>query len=753
MMNPATPNPPASSSPAAAGQPPDVKLASKILVQLNIVRKNSRIYADGHPALRASVRRTLQLLEEFFANADAFSLVVTRDSLLLGDYEFPRQNPIVAEFVSYLHNQSIYVFSLKRGITDEEFLQINRLLSGAGESLPPETSLDEAVSRLAGGHAEIRLIDWSTSEFTDEAEIDLAGQDRAAGSGETSWESFIRQLLHPGADDTSAWMEGTSLPDIGEEQPAASMSQAGQAPDGDPVDRRAAGQYLRESTSGGADTSWSRVRRVATSVESDLRTELLQSLKPPASFSLQGTGNILEEKDAQLVLGVLESIGGTGRLIHPKVLKLVEALAGCDPAGPGWRIEELDRPSQEREFSEPIQTLLSVSGFPSLPPAEGSVEVLRKAEAESSSAGASGDAATQARDIPRHYASTLLDLLQAATEPGTAETCARAMAGLIFTSALAGNWEAVTVGWSGLDELASQPEPTYPAIRELCHKAKTQFGDGEKLSRIAAALLAYGVDKAEPLRDILRLAGQSQAQQLVETFALEERKSAQRALLSLVIDLKDHTLPHVIRLLDDSRGGVVHRMLLALQQIGDQGAFRKIEKLLAHGELKVRLEALRTLALLGSPRIPTLLLRAMQDSNEELSIGAMAIAPHVPHPEITRALLAIAKDPRWFKLSYDLPRKTQAVRSLVAMGQREVFPELYRLAAKRPLLHAKVFRRLRVEMFKSLAQADVPEPGAFLRLGRSLRDAQIASCCREIERRQRSEAKTSAQAGRKGASK
>lgn len=690
-MNPATPNPPASSSPAPARQPPDLKLASKILVQLNIVRKNSRIYADGHPALRASVRRTLQLLEEFFANADAFSLVVTRDSLLLGDYEFPRQNAIVAEFVSYLHNQSIYVFTLKQGITDEEFLQINRLLSGAGESLPPETSLDEAVSRLAGGHAEIRLIDWSTSEFTDETEIDLAGQDRAAGSGETSWESFIRQLLHQGADDTSAWMEGTSLPGIGEEQPAAFTSQAGQAPDGDPVDRRAVGQYLRESASGRADTSWSRVRRVATSVEPDLRTELLQSLKPPATYSPHGTGNILEEKDAQLVLGVLESLGSTGRLIHPKALRLVEALAGCDPAGPGWRIEQLDRPSEEREFSEHIQTLLSVSGFPSLPPAEGSVEVLRTAEAESSSAVASGDAATEARDIPRHYASTLLDLLQAATEPGTAETCARAVAGLIFTSALAGNWEAVTIGWSGLDELASQAELANPAIRELCHKAKTQFGDGEKLSRLAAALLAYGVDKAEQLADILRLAGQSQAQQLVETFALEERKSAQRALLSLVIDLKDHTLPHVMRLLDDSRGFVVHRMLLVLQQIGDQGALRKIEKLLAHGELEVRLEALRTLALLGSPRAPALLLRAMQDSNEELSIGAIAIAAHIPHPEITQALLAIAKDPRWLKHTYDLPRKTQAVRSLVAMGQPEVFPELYRLAAKRPFFPRQSF--------------------------------------------------------------
>ncbi|HYL80140.1 MAG TPA: HEAT repeat domain-containing protein, partial [Candidatus Acidoferrum sp.] len=651
------------------------------------------------------------------------------------------------------HNQSIYVFALKRGITDEEFLKVNRLLAGEGRSLPAGSSLGAVVSQLAGGRAEIQLIDWSASEFTDETEIDLAAQARAGGSQETSWESFIRQLLHQGADDASAWMDGGSPPNVGDERLAGLTSQTEQTPDGSGADRRRVGGDVQEGSSAGSDASWGRVCRVASCVAPGLRTEQLRNLRPPTGFSLQGTVNILEDRDAQLVLEVLERIGGAGRQIHPKALRLLELLAGGDPAGPGWRIQQLDRPSQQREFSEHIQTLLSVSGFPSPPPAEQPLELPSKAEDESSPAAEKADAAAGARDIPRHYASTLLDLLQAATEVDTAETGARAMAGLIFTSGLAGNWEAVTVAWGGLDELAAQPAPANPAIGDLCHKVKTQFEDGEKLSRLAAALLAYGVDKAEQLGDILRLAGQSQAQHLVETLALEERKPAQRALLSLVVDLKEYTLPHVIRLLDDSRGSVVHRMLQALQQMGDQSALRKIEKLLVHGDLEVRLEALRTLVLLGSPRAPALLLRAVQDSNEKLSVGAIAIASQVARPEVIQALLVIAKDPRWLKQSYDLPRKTQAVRSLVAMGQREIFPELYRLAAKRPLFHAKAFRKLRVEMFKSLAQADVPEPGTFLRLGRNLRDAQIANCCREIERRQRAGAKAPSQAGSRGAPK
>jgi hypothetical protein len=97
----------------------------------------------------------------------------------------------VAEFVTYLHDQSIYLFTLKRGITEEDLLQVNRLLAGGGKALPPGLSLPEAVAQFSRGHAEVQVVDWSRSEFTDEATIDLMEQGRA-GSGETSWDSFPR---------------------------------------------------------------------------------------------------------------------------------------------------------------------------------------------------------------------------------------------------------------------------------------------------------------------------------------------------------------------------------------------------------------------------------------------------------------------------------------------------------------------------------------------------------------------------------
>ncbi len=75
------------------------------------------------------------------------------------------------------------------------------------------------------------------------------------------------------------------------------------------------------------------------------------------------------------------------------------------------------------------------------------------------------------------------------------------------------------------------------------------------------------------------------------------------------------------------------------------------------------------------------------------------------------------------------------MRSLIAIGEPTVFPELRRLVAQRPLAHLKDYRRLRVEIFRALATAEVPGLADFLRLGQRLQEPEILAACRAIEGR------------------
>jgi hypothetical protein len=218
-----------------------------------------------------------------------------------------------------------------------------------------------------------------------------------------------------------------------------------------------------------------------------------------------------------------------------------------------------------------------------------------------------------------------LDLLEAATDCRAAEAPARGLADLVLTSALAADWEAVSLAWRGLDELEARAGA--PPVRDWCQKAKAQLGEAQRLSQLGDAALTSGLDQPELLAAILQVAGAPQAQRLVEALATKTREAIRRALISQVVGLKEHTLPHVLRGLDDPAGSVVCRMLLVLQQMGEGAPLKQIEGLAAHPEPEVRLEALRTLVLLRDPQAPLLWMPA---GSKRPSISRARLPPCAP---------------------------------------------------------------------------------------------------------------------------
>ncbi|MBI4537475.1 MAG: hypothetical protein HY712_05915 [candidate division NC10 bacterium] len=750
-MGPAASNSPAPQT-AASKAALDVKLASDLLIQLNIIRKNARIYPDSHPALRASVGRAARLLQAFFKENEAFSLTVARNTVQIGKHRLSPGNPVVAEFAAHLRDRSIHSMSLKRGIQEEGLARIGRLLSRDPKTLASEIPLGEAVAQASGGYAEVRLLDWNASEFAEVLEIDLSDRSASPGSSESSWNAFVRRLLQRGDEALLGGEQGLALSDVGGEKLAALADRLEAAQDR-LADRQALADYVREGASGEEDTPHNRLLRLANTLESRLRNELIRTARQFAARSLKGAETLLNEKDVQLVLRVFEQVNAKGLPVTTKVVALVEALAGKAGEAARWRAI-VERPSQEREFCEHVQALLSAQGFPAPPATEDPAQALRKLEEDlrlrtgSASTGSALLATLPKLSELEHYVTTLQDLLAGAASLAVAEAHARTLASLIAGQAQAGNWGIVLIVWRGLSEIEARTAPDNPALSDLCRKAKTQSWSPEEHPRLATAILSYGLDKAEFLSDILRVSGRTQGQQIVEAFAVEGRAAAQPALLALIVELREQTMPHVLRLLDDKRSAVVCRMLQLLQKFGDPTPLRKIEGLVGRPAVDVKLETLRTLAVLKSPKAPLLLRRAIGSPDERLSVGAIAIAQLIPSPEVSRALLEILRAPRWFKRTFDTDRKVEAARSLIAMQKAELLSEVYRCIARRPIFHAREFRRLRVEAFRTLINADASELGDLLRLGRRLGEPEITGICKELERRVRTRTTPAPQDGR-----
>jgi hypothetical protein len=373
-MSPATPNRPTPGM-AASRAGVDLKLVSDILIQLNILRKNTKIYPDGHPALRTSVGRAARLLQAFHAQYEILAFTVARNTLQIGKQQLPPSNPIVAEYAAHLRDQSIHAMSLKRGITDEGLIRVSRLLSGDPKALPPEMSLAEAIAQASGGLAEVRLLDWSASEFADVPEIDLSNR-AAAGSSESSWDAFIRRLVQRGDEALLGGEQGLALSEVGTEKLAALADKLEAAQDR-LADHETLADYAKDGTE--EDTPRARLLRLASTLEPRLRTELTRPSRQFATRSLKTAEALLNEKDVLLVLRVLEKVNAEGPPVDSRVVALVHALAGTARSAPGWPVT-LERPSQEREFSEYVHALLSVRGFPAPPATDRPMEALRKLE-------------------------------------------------------------------------------------------------------------------------------------------------------------------------------------------------------------------------------------------------------------------------------------------------------------------------------------------------------------------------------------
>jgi len=179
----------------------DLRLVSDILMQLNVVRKNTVLYPRGHPQLEASLSRITRFLEKHFAYHSSLTLAVTRDSLILGEWELPRTNPIFQELASHLHEHSIYQISFSPGITSEEIHLLCRVLSGDPLCIERGEKVTDALVRMGITHVSLSVLDVSQFEFSDETEVDLDEQLLCEGSSGASWQNYIRALLEKGAEE------------------------------------------------------------------------------------------------------------------------------------------------------------------------------------------------------------------------------------------------------------------------------------------------------------------------------------------------------------------------------------------------------------------------------------------------------------------------------------------------------------------------------------------------------------------------
>ena len=327
--------------------------------------------------------------------------------------------------------------------------------------------------------------------------------------------------------------------------------------------------------------------------------------------------------------------------------------------------------------------------------------------------------------VARQLGETFLDLLGRYGDDRAPTVLAR-LEQLIEGAVARGSFEAAAATIEGMARLAAAeatPETTRAAVRGHLDR----IARAETLSVLAASLGNLGAAPGAALR-LIRLLGPVAIRSLLQVLVEEQVRVRRRRVFDLLSALGADVVPEASRWLSDPNWYVVRNMIALLRAVGDRTSLAMIRRLTAHADLRVRLEALRSLLELDPAAGHEHLLTAMADPDPRAAIAAVELAGQHGGPTVLEPLLQLLG-------GWDLRGRRRAIRlaalqALGRVGRPEVLSRLAPYFRDRWLPFPSVVERRAA--YESL-QGYPPDARAWLvERGRRSRDPEIRALCERL---------------------
>lgn len=243
--------------------------------------------------------------------------------------------------------------------------------------------------------------------------------------------------------------------------------------------------------------------------------------------------------------------------------------------------------------------------------------------------------------------------------------------GKVGTAVRRGQYRRAELWLRAVLDASTFPERRRPEIDE----ALAQISSSEIMSAVVQKA-AEGGDAAPAVR-LLTALGTGAVNVLVDLLAEEQDAARRRMLVDILSDVARSDPAPLTARLNDSRWYLVRNIVIVLRHTGDRNAIRLMRPVLSYSDHRVRLEALRGLAMLGDEADP-FFETALGD--DHASVRQTAIALLGTHAtETAERLLVAALDRR----NLDLSEKERVVELLAERTGPMARAALEELAARR----------------------------------------------------------------------
>ena len=712
--------------------------------------KNLSAYPPGHPALAGSLDLIYRRLTDLRPPAGDVVFGIARDGLVYGKEKVDTTG--AQKFAQALYTRGVAVLRFESAVQLQDIETFLRLLGGVAEGRRP---IWEELTAAGVINIHLQPVIYSAVQVTD----DLAGPPPPSKpQSQSLWEEILRALvagreLSPEGQEILS-REIRSIDQL-TELVAEFLQTADDAPDIE-FDAAATFGIKHIARVPGVETPEIISSRVAEAIglfvsrSTPLKKQLvvqqvihlLRSLPDPMRGMIMrsvlrtlatdpGAATLLRDFTSAMSQDeVLETLRylATMTKLSDHAVRLMEMLVPIDkpaeqPKAPSpMAIADLVRLFGEEDIDrfnpEDHRALLS----------EVSVRIPEVPVGMQRSIGELGDRVDSITDdaLNRQMTRTMLDLLlgYGASRPPYA-ILGRIQA--LFRSHLAnGQYADAVAVIEGLQEIALTTDN--PALAEAIHDAFEELSNVDAIGALIETLHTASPESAPTIHKLIEALGTAATRSLLMALAEENNRSRRRRLFDFATSLGSIIVPEATRFLSDSRWYVVRNMILLLRRMNDRNSLQEIRRCAHHPDLRVRLEAIKTLIALEPGTSGPLLKQVIHARDPKLAETAIALVGNYGIKEGVDPLLDILGGSDVF--GRRRPLRLKAIRALGELAEPRALPHLQRFF--RDSLLPWPSKEERRAAFESLAAYPAEARAELVEKGLGSRDPQVREICQRL---------------------
>ena len=697
--------------------------------------KNLLAYPPGHPALATAFEPVRAQLSELRGPAPEVVFGVAADGLMFGGAKVDSLQAQKLGQNLYARNVALVRFGAATDTRDlERFL---RLLgtNPANDKRP----IWEALAAAGVSNIQIQPVDYSGVQVTEDLNVPPP-QPKPIEQRNSLWDEILRALMagrHISAKETATSPVNSidalsaMLAKYVEAAPGADLEATfgGQRPESrNAITRRVAeavAGYVASSSGLRRQFAVGQVTQLLRTLPPDLRASVMRSVLRVLSTD-EAAGSTLRDLTAALPQDeILEGLRYVAAMtkVSSHALSILHTLAPLDqrarpeasPAGTVGDILELFAEEDVGRFhAADTNALLETKTVrvPLLNPQPAEVPL--------------GDRADTISDERVHatLAYTLLDLIDrhaSADQPAASllarvESSFRALLG-------AGRFaDAAEV----IDRMQSLS--TKALLRDDIKASLARLSSAETIASLVTGLVDAPPETGVLMKRLIAAMGKVAVQNLLIALAEESNRSRRRRLFDFTSSLGPAIVGEATAFLGDGRWYVVRNMLVLLRTVGDRSSLPEVHRLAKHPDLRVRLEAIKTL-IAFEPAVPSALLEnAINDPDPKLAESAIGLVASYGIKESVGPLLKILDG--WDVLQRRRSTRLKAIAALGELGEPAALDAMGRFFSEPFLPWPALTERYAAWESLNGYPPEVRQP--VLEKGMKSRDPHIRSLCRRL---------------------